>query len=376
MQVRRLGNTVYADAREHLHELFDQIARDLERIDPTGPELEKWRRYRTDQFIDRLDERLKAAIPAWEKEVRAGVAAAGRSQGQWAADTLIATLGKEVGEEVIKPTPITQNLVRTILNTHPFGGEGQQFLLSEWSESLSTATRKRIIKQVRTGMLFEESIPEITARLIGKEAGTRVNAAGQVVPRYVGGVYRTARRDAEAIVRTAVTYVSSEAHLQTFRANAHALLGVQYSATLDERTTEMCLALDGSIWRVDSEEIVVPGLHTHMGCRSTLVPVPDYEKFGLEPPPEGYRMARDLSGVSDADLAKKISTRRSEGLLGKSRRISSKTLAEEWLRGQPKRIQVKALGKGKAELFREGKISLKDLITDDLETVPLKDLVG
>ena len=88
----------------------------------------------------------------------------------------------------------------------------------------------------------------------------------------------------------------------------------------------------------------------------------------------GFRKARDLSGLTEKDLAKKLSTRRSQSLLGKATEVSSRTTAEQWLKRQPVRIQVKMLGKGRAELFRTGKIGIKDLVRDDLTSVSLADL--
>lgn len=373
--VRRIGNSVAAEARVYLDALFEQIAADLERIDPTAPRLAKWRRYRMEQFLAAVGERLSAAVPAWESRVRAGLAAAGRMQGEWAAGTIAASLGAPVGAGVVRATPITQNLIRTILTTDPFGGAEGQYTLSEWAGSLEEGTRRRIVKQVRVAMTLEESIPDMVRRIRGTQKGWRTAVDGTKVRNFIGGVYQASTRDAEAIVRTAVTYVSSEAHLATFRENAHALAGVQYSATLDSSTTEICLFLDGTVWPVDSDKIIVPGLHTHVGCRSTLVPVPDYAKFGLEPPPETFRKARDLSDLSAEELNKRMSVRRRQGLLGKNIDVSSRVTAERWLKGQPMRVQVKMLGKGKAVLFREGKITLRDIVSDDLTIVPLSELL-
>lgn len=373
--VQRIGNSIEASGRTILSSLFDQIEADVVRINPVGPSLQKWRTYRLDQLIDKIDERVATAFPAWQKQIRSELAVAARAQGQWASATLINSLGLPAASGVIRPTPITQALAKTILDTQPFGAPGSQHVLADWAAGLSTSTRNRIVGQIRTGMTFEESIPQMVRRVRGTSVGYK-EVAGKLVHDFRGGVWTATTRDAESIVRTGVTSISSHAHLETYRANAHALLGVQYSATLDDRTTLLCFSLDGTIWAVDDPQIVVPGDATHVRCRSTLVPVPDYEKFGLEPPPDGYRKARDLSGITDKELKNKITTRRGKGAkgLGKQVDVPSKTIGEEWLREQPRRIQDKVLGKERAELFRTGKISLKDMVRSDRTVIPVRDL--
>lgn len=136
------------------------------------------------------------------------------------------------------------------------------------------------------------------------------------------------------------------------------------------------MALDGRRFGLDDASMPVPGVSTHFGgCRSDLVPVIDYEYVGLPEPPEGERAARNLHGVSGEDLNRKISARRSSGDLGPQTRVRSSTRYEQYLRGQPQRVQNRALGAGKARLFREGKISLRDLIRDDRTVRPLSELL-
>jgi SPP1 gp7 family putative phage head morphogenesis protein len=382
--VRRLGTTITDEGRVLLDALIEQIVADLHRIDPTAPKLKKWQTFRTEELIRAVRARLRETFPVWEKTIRDGLAVAGRQQGEFAAGTLVTSLGSTAGAGILRNTPITQARVRTIFNTLPFGGAGEQHLLKDWAAGLERSTYQRIVGQIRLGMTYEEGIPEMTRRLRGtsvgyKRAGYELvdgkKVGGRLVHDFRGGVFQKATtKQAEAIVRTAVTFISSKSHLETFRANKGALLGVQYSATLDDRTTDICLSLDGTIWALDSPKIVVPGDTTHVGCRSTLVPVPDYEKFGLEPPPDGYRKARDLSGLEPADLKKKITTRRGEGLLGRQTTVSSKRTAEDWFRDQPAWIQNRQIGKGKAELFRDGRISLKDLVREDNSRVSLREL--
>jgi len=379
--VQRLGNTVQAEGQVLLDALFDAIAADIERIDPTGPTIQRWRRLRAAQLIERVKKRLAAVFPEWERVVQRDLARAGMSQGVFAQETLIFSLGRTVAKGVVRKTPITLARANTILNTHPFGGVSGKHVLADWAAGLEALTRERIVGQIRQGMVAEEGIPDIVRRVRGARSGSIINAQGKKVPRYLKGVWTTTTRDATAIVRTAVTSISATAQLETYQKNANVLLGIQYSAALDDRTTDICLSLDGTIWPVNSPKIVVPGVGTHFQCRSSLLGAPDYEKFGLTPPKDGFRKARDLSGLSDEELRKRISVRRRwheeerKNFLGKQMNIRSSTTAEGWMKDQSQRVQNKMLGKGKAQLFRDGKITLKDLVRNDLSTIPLSELL-
>lgn len=55
--------------------------------------------------------------------------------------------------------------------------------------------------------------------------------------------------------------------------------GVMFSAIMDERTTEVCEALDGQIFMQGDPDIARLTPPLHYMCRSTLVPVTKYEKF-------------------------------------------------------------------------------------------------
>ncbi|MBA7569420.1 DUF935 family protein [Candidatus Atribacteria bacterium 1244-E10-H5-B2] len=57
------------------------------------------------------------------------------------------------------------------------------------------------------------------------------------------------------------------------------MAGVMFSAIIDERTTEVCEALDGQIFEQGDPDIARFTPPLHFDCRSTLVPVTIYEKF-------------------------------------------------------------------------------------------------
>lgn len=51
------------------------------------------------------------------------------------------------------------------------------------------------------------------------------------------------------------------------------LAGIEYSAIIDQRTTEVCQHLDGKVFRPDDPDIEKFTPPNHFNCRSLLVPV-------------------------------------------------------------------------------------------------------
>lgn len=382
IRLQRVGNSIADEAQGILDQMYDEIAEDLRKIDPTAPSIERWRRYRIDQFIEAVEERLRKHMPRWLRNVEQRLTELGVQQGSTARAILQVSLGSAAR---VSRSGITPERLRAILATDPFGdSERGKALLSEWAESIEVTTRNRIRDQVRLGVVNEESIPEMVRRVRGTQSGwvrrdpetgkfvPKGTPGAEVKPRYTNGVWQTTTRDAEAVVRTAVNHVSNQSLLEVYRANGRALKGLEFHASLDDRTTLRCAALDLSFWPLESDEIQVPPLH--FNCRSVLVPVVDWERLGVDPPEEGERAARDLSGVEDLD--RKVSARRRTGDLGAQTRVPSSVRYEQWLRDQPERVQNKVLGAKRARLFRDGKITLRDLIRTDGTIIPLDELLS
>ena len=77
------------------------------------------------------------------------------------------------------------------------------------------------------------------------------------------------------LVRTNTFEALNEARYDEFTdpALADFVLALEYSAILDDRTTEICTELDGSVWADDSPNWDTYRPPNHYNCRSVLVPV-------------------------------------------------------------------------------------------------------
>jgi SPP1 gp7 family putative phage head morphogenesis protein len=64
------------------------------------------------------------------------------------------------------------------------------------------------------------------------------------------------------------------------------VLALEYSAVLDDRTTEICMALDGNVWADDNPVWDDYRPPNHYNCRSVLVPVTSADGWnGIESDP-------------------------------------------------------------------------------------------
>ena len=167
-----------------------------------------------------------------------------------------------------------------------------------------------------------------------------------------------------------------------YETNSDIISGIQFVATLDLRTSEICGSLDGQVFP-NVKECPQPPLHPN--CRSTTSPVLDGVKvFGQRQAiaDENFRTeARKLFLSEQAD--KGLNLKDAKGLwndtslkeVSKYRMQAQKkfnsvmggvpieTNYSQWLKGLSEREQVIALGTTKAKLFRSGDYKLTDFVS-------------
>lgn len=228
---------------------------------------------------------------------------------------------------------------------------------ADWWDRQGGDLEKRFSDQMRQGVLRGENLDQLTARVRGTQARA-----------FIDGVMQTSRRQAEALVRTSVQAVANATRQESYSANAEIVSAIQWVSTLDSRTTHICMALSGKLWTTKEKKplghsLEYPGATAHWNCRSTQVPVLKKwedliaKKDQAEVDEEFRRQLRE-QGFSDDEIANiKRSTRASmDGQVAKD------ITFDDWLKGKSPDFQDKMLGKGKGKLFRDGKISLTDLV--------------
>jgi SPP1 gp7 family putative phage head morphogenesis protein len=234
-------------------------------------------------------------------------------------------------------------LLRQIVAARPFQGA----LLRDWVAKLERDAFTRVAGAVRQGMLQGESISEIVRRLRGTRAG-----------RFADGILAIGRREAETVVRTAVAHVANNAREATWDENEDLISGLQWVATLDGRTCEVCMPRDGKLYTMDHRPKghaipwgAGPG-KMHMRDRCTSAPVlKSWRELGIS--------ASEVTGEQRAAL---------DGF------VPADTTFAEWIVSQPAAVQNRALGVRRATLLRSGEETFSELFDRRGHLVLLEEL--
>jgi|LULU01.1.fsa_nt_gb SPP1 gp7 family putative phage head morphogenesis protein len=220
--------------------------------------------------------------------------------------------------------------------------------------------QEALARSIRQGVFSGETTQQIARRLVGRldfgQPGTvkQIAAAG-------GEVTKLANYQVQTIVRTSINQVQNQASQSVYAANKKVSPKYEYVATLDSRTSPICQRLDGQEFSYNKG----PTPPQHFNCRSTTVPVVDFDGLqkkypGLEKPP-----------------ATALDTRPS--ITG---RVPQGTSYGNWLLNQDRKLQIKTLGnEGKVNYFKKlakregsGHAALRKMIRTDGSERSLKDL--
>ena len=176
-------------------------------------------------------------------------------------------------------------------------------------------------KTVRNGLLTGESTDKLARRLKGRLRFGQPGSLRQMA-QAGGEVTAVANHQVMAMVRTSINQVANASSQQVYEANQDVTKRYRYVATLDNRTSAICQALDGQ--EFDYGKGPVPP--QHFNCRSTTVPLIDYKGLKIPPPKPGKR-------------------RSSDGL------VPANQTYGQWLSNQSKAVKADVLGPEKVPYF-------------------------
>ncbi|MEK9810133.1 MAG: minor capsid protein [Candidatus Nanopelagicales bacterium] len=312
--LQRFANGLARNGRARFRELLDEITAEVMRHDPTSV-VARYRKARLAKTLDAIKQAVAGGYKDIEQAWREALVALGVNQAAQ-AEAILAASGVPVASVV------TKRAAQTIVRDAIIDG----YTLREWMATAEAAFLRDVMRAVRVGVEHDDD--------------------GTVLVRAVRDTARRARRHIDGIARTATTAITNRNHIAVYEANADVLEGVRFLATLDSRTTIVCASWDGTVWPVGDPGIQVPPLH--FNCRSQLVPVVDWSSLGL-PAPSSSPRASDSGQVRVKNY-------------------------EEWFSTQPPTKQDAIIGRERAELFRRGKITFRDMVTRDNRVVTLDQL--
>lgn len=214
---------------------------------------------------------------------------------------------------------LPQSAVDSLINTTLLEGA----TVNAWNRGLNIDQKARLEREIRLGVSLGETNELLAAR--------------------VARALSKSKRDAASIAVTAAGAIVSAVRQKFFEANADVIKAYKYQATLDTRTSALCRAYDGLMWDTNYEPIGhsypfrQPRINTHFNCRSTIIPV-----------------------IKGADELKNVPPATRSSMNGY---VPQDINFNDWLKTQSPEVIEKTLGKGRAELFLQGKITMRDLIT-------------
>lgn len=263
--------------------------------------------------------------------------------------------------------------LRAAAVARPFQGK----LMKDWFSGLAEADRTRLDQAVRLGLSQGENLDTIVRRVVG----TRAN-------KYTDGILTISRRNAEAVVRTAINHTSNVAREEVWSRNADIIVGLRWTSTLDGRTSAVCRARDGHVAPLGTaplpggyDLLSPPGARppAHINCRSTMVPILGGEQIvGERAFVTDTRTAKDQTkdfradakeqagdkwkSMTPAERNKAIDKQRVAWAEKNIGRVPSTTNYNDWLSRQPAAFQDEVLGKTKGALFRRGGLTLDQYV--------------
>ena len=317
-----------AGEERKLTKLFDDIAKELRRTIQSGAELTTYQGRRLDKQIADLAKTANIPVPQLgdlpllEAEyLKAGLEAIGLTEAALPARSTLAAIADA-------------SLV-------------QGATIGDWFSRLANTLRFDIERAVKVGVSLGQTNKQIADNIIG---------AGDKGPQPIA----RARRDAMAITRTAVQTVANDARMSFYGANPDYIKALQWVSTLDSRTSDICIARSGKTWSFPSMEPIghsIPwngGPPAHWACRSTVIPIlKTLREMGIDRDDFQQTTRASMDGQVAADIT-----------------------FDQFLKGKPQEFADKMLGKGRAELWREGKITLSELLNQKGQPLTLKELAA
>lgn len=234
---------------------------------------------------------------------------------------------------IFPPNLPTARELRGIVFARPF----ENRILIDWLRTYRVGDQRRMMDQIRQGLVFDETPTQIARRIFGTRAlgGT-------------DGTREITRRGAQTLAQTSTSAISNATRQLLYTKNRRIIKREQYTATLDSRTTPICSSLDGQVFPVG--EGPIPPIH--INCRSIRVPIIDGRRLGTRPSVAATE--RELRGLTGPARRRAL-----DRLVG---RVPAATTYQQWLGRQTVGFQDEILGPTRGILFRKGEIDLAGFV--------------
>jgi hypothetical protein len=308
-----------------LGELEKELTAQLTKVDPTGTPNTNRQRVRLQKLLTEVRSAIKGTYRDIATLMTREIREIADHEADWTTNTVNDSIGFRFSDASLTRAGLT-NLVSDVLI--------QGAPSNEWWARQAGGLASKFADEMRKGVALGESNSDLVARVRGIST--------------VPGIMEISRRSAEGLVRSSVQTAANVGREAMYAEHDDIIASLQWHATLDTRTSVWCITRDTHLYsNTDAHTpkdggppwLEGPG-RIHWNCRSTSVPV--------------LKTWRDL-GIDEDEIPQ--TTRSSmDG------QVAAKQSFEAWLKKQSEARQNTVLGDGKAQLWRDGKITFRDLL--------------
>jgi len=335
--LQRIGAGQWNKIARLLRQVERDIVRKLKDVDPSGPSRHAFRVRRLELLQKEVQGILRDGYNGINRTMRGDM----RDMAGSEAASIASTVNRTVGVDLFTIGLSDDTLISLADDVLILGAPA-----NEWWQGQARGTLDAYTREMRQGIATQESLSDLIRRIRGtRERGFR------------DGIMQTTRNSAERMARTSVQSVANATRDAMFRANGDVLRGVQALAVLDTRTSDICIARSGSSWNVQTgrplpespRQEPYPGAPPwHWRCRTSLIPV--------------VKSFEDMLGSKGTALDEQL-RRAGPGMQASMNgQVSGDLTFGDVLPTWTEEEQIEALGRGKWTLWKEGKLTLPDML--------------
>lgn len=346
------------DVRQRTLGYLEQLERDLVEqlrdVDPTQPALTRFRKQRLERLLEMTRGTIRTAYRKMESAANKEIKPLVELEGEFAQKSINSAIQADLVSVKWTPEQINAIMADTLIEGAPS---------RTWWKRQENNLRRAFEDQMRQGVLQGETLQQLVQRVRGTSTGKRhaywIGDPPQrkIFAEFKGGIMDTGTRQAEALVRSSVQAISNEARYQTFGQNDDVIQGVQALVTLDARTSTICMSRSGAVWDLKTGDPIhgtseqFPGPPPwHWNCRTTLIPYL-YSWEQLSKRDLGKRKNKKIDNIPESTQS------------SMDGQVAEDLTYEQWLKKKPVEFQKEKLGPAKYELWKKGKLTFTDLIS-------------
>lgn len=333
-----------------LEQLEADVVAALRAIDPASPGALTYRQARLERLLEQTRAMVEQAYGRAIDATHAGLERVGQAEFDFVQSSISAALEPladivDIATVTVSPEILSRLARESLIDLGEESGAGA---VGNWFRSQAVAVQDGIATQLRLGVLHGEGMQEMVRRIAGGGA--------------YDGVLPGARGWADVLVRTGVTEIVDSTHIRVFQENRQTLRGMYQITFLDGRNTDICIAYAGKGWVFGKGEEMIPVGHSlpfnngcprHARCRSTTAPwVKSWEEMGIAEDELPAALRNQFSGKIPA-------------------RIDGQSQFEKATEAS----QNAMVGKGRAQLIRDGRIKVDDLVDSKGRNRSLRDIL-